>query len=165
MHLKIKDTNKRQVKRGESLNETFIQTFYSQTGLPGCGGTIRAVTPHLLMLEPRGEVSRCSALAAEAMLSACRAGMGSGMETRPRCSGRVWEAISGMSWDMAVEAEEMTSGERARVGEAWWGRRWASRTWAPSRESGPLTPARICREAGWEACSGEFIHVWDWFSR
>lgn len=28
------------------------------------------------------------------------------------------DAISGMSWDKAVEAEEITSGERVRLGEA-----------------------------------------------
>lgn len=33
-----------------------------------------------------------------------------------------------MSWDMAVDAEEMTSGERALVGDAKGGRSGGSRT-------------------------------------
>ncbi len=75
-------------------------------------------------------MSRCSADAAEAMLSVWRdeRDKGSKPDTSPRCSCRVWDAISGMSWDMAVEAEEMTSGERALVGEARGGRRGESRT-------------------------------------
>lgn len=83
-----------------------------------------------MLLAVRGEVSRCRADAAEAMLSVCRAdrGKGSKLDTSPRCSCSVWDAISGMSWDMAVEAEEMTSGERALVGEASGGRRGESRT-------------------------------------
>ncbi len=56
--------------------------------------------------------------AADAMLSECRTGTESAAAlASPLC--RVSEAISGMSWDIAVEAEEMTSGERALVGEAW----------------------------------------------
>lgn len=47
-----------------------------------------------------------------------------------------------MSWDMAVEAEEMTSGERALVGEARGGRRGESRTGGVSRASGPLGDAK-----------------------
>lgn len=81
-----------------------------------------------LLLAVRGEVRRCRAEAAEAILSVWRAerGKGSKLDTRLRC--RVWDAISGMSWDMAVEAEEITSGERALVGEASGGRRGESRT-------------------------------------
>lgn len=36
----------------------------------------------------------------------------------PKPRDRASEAISGMSWDRAVEAEEITSGERVRLGEA-----------------------------------------------
>lgn len=67
--------------------------------------------------------SKCRAEAAEAILSAWCPGSSTspespdGAATKLRC--RVSEAISGISWDMAVEAEEMTSGERSRVGEAW----------------------------------------------
>lgn len=100
------------------------------------------------MLAERGEVSRCKAEAAEAMLSVWRAesGRGSRLDTKLRC--RVWDAISGMSWDMAVEAEEMTSGERALVGEDSGGRRGESRTWELSSPRGPLgeTIAWVCRE-------------------
>lgn len=38
-------------------------------------------------------------------------------EPKPR--DRASDAISGMSWDRAVDAEEITSGERVRLGEAW----------------------------------------------
>lgn len=55
-------------------------------------------------------------------------GKGSKLDTSPRWCCMVWDAISGMSWDMAVEAEEMTSGERALVGEARGGSRGESRT-------------------------------------
>lgn len=51
-----------------------------------------------------------------------------------------------MSWDMTVEAEEMTSGERALVGEACGGRRGGSRTCELSREREPLGDARAWRE-------------------
>lgn len=47
-----------------------------------------------------------------------------------------------MSWDIAVEAEEITSGERALVGEARGGRREESRTGGVSRASGPLGDAK-----------------------
>lgn len=92
----------------------------------------------------RGEVSRCRADAAEAMLSVWRAdrGKGSMVDTSPRWCCRVWDAISGMSWDIAVEAEEMTSGERALVGEARGGRRGESRTGGVSSGSGPLGDAK-----------------------
>ena len=61
----------------------------------------------------RGD-NRWSAEAAEAMLSGSRP---SGAEApKPRDSAS--DAISGMSWDKAVEAEEITSGERVRLGEA-----------------------------------------------
>lgn len=99
---------------------------------------------YLLLLAVRGDVSRCRADAAEAMLSVWRAerGKGSKLDTSPRWSCRVWDAISGMSWDMAVEAEEMTSGERALVGEARGGRRGESRTWGLSSARGPLGDAK-----------------------
>lgn len=97
----------------------------------------------------RGEVSRCRADAAEAMLSVWRAERvkGSKLDTSPRC--RVWDAISGMSWDMAVEAEEMTSGERALVGEARGGMRGESRTWGVSSARGALGDAKACRWGVW----------------
>lgn len=60
----------------------------------------------------------------------------------PLC--RVSEAISGMSWDMAVDAEEMTSGERALVGEAW-GTTMGSIAWR-SRDRGGF---------GGETCGGK----------
>lgn len=67
--------------------------------------------------------SKCKAEAADAILSAwwlgssTSVGSPDGAAAKLRC--KVSEAISGISWDMAVEAEEMTSGERSRVGEAW----------------------------------------------
>lgn len=77
-----------------------------------------------------GEVRRCKADAAEAIVSVWRAGRAkaSKLETSPRWCCRVWDAISGMSWDSAVDAEEMTSGERALVGEARGGNSGESRT-------------------------------------
>lgn len=73
-----------------------------------------SVSPDAPPLSSRGE-SRCSAEAADAMLS-CRPWRGSRASTNPL--GNVSEAISGiMSWDIAVEAEEITSGERALVGD------------------------------------------------
>lgn len=61
--------------------------------------------------------SRWRTDAAEAMLSECRTETESAVAlASPLC--RVSEAISGMSWDIAVEAEEITSGDRALVGEA-----------------------------------------------
>ena len=62
----------------------------------------------------RGD-SRCSAEAAEAILSGSRPS--GAEEPKPRDSAS--DAISGISWDRAVEAEEITSGERVRLGEAW----------------------------------------------
>lgn len=63
------------------------------------------------------------------------------VDMSPRWCCRVWDAISGMSWDIAVEAEEMTSGERALVGEARGGRSGESRTGGVSSGSGPLGDA------------------------
>lgn len=102
------------------------------------------------MLAVRGEVSRCRADAAEAMLSVWRAerGKGSKPDTSPRWCCRVWDAISGMSWERAVEAEEMTSGDRALVGEARVGKIGESRTWGLSNFREPLEDAKAY---GWGA--------------
>lgn len=77
-----------------------------------------------------------------------RAGRGKGSkpEPSPRWCGRVWEAISGMSWESAVEAEEMTSGERALVGEASGGNSGESTTWGLSSPSGPLGGDKACKK-------------------
>lgn len=51
-----------------------------------------------------------------------------------------------MSWDSAVEAEEITSGERALVGDARGGNSGGSRTWEVSSPSGPLGDAKACNK-------------------
>lgn len=111
---------------------------------------------YLLLLADSGEVSRCRAEAAEAMLSVCSAGIGkASMEgTNPRCSCSVC-AISGMSCVMAVEAEEMTSGERALVGEVRGGSRGESRGCGLSRARAPMGGDKAWR---WRArvCQKEF---------
>lgn len=51
-----------------------------------------------------------------------------------------------MSWDSAVEAEEITSGERALVGDVRGGNSGESRTWGVSSPSGPLGDAKACKK-------------------
>lgn len=94
-------------------------------------------SPDAPPLSSSGE-SRCNAEAAEAMLS----WRGSRASANPL--GNVSEAISGMmSCDMAVEAEEITSGERALVGDAG-GSSTGSIAWR-SRDMEGLGEGSTCR--------------------